>query len=458
MDKTLVKNFFKYVTANVAGMVALSCYILADTFFVSQALGVNGLSSLNFAIPAFNLINATGLMFGIGGGTRFAVLKARGLHDEADRLYSNTFFTGAIVGGVLMILGVSIPEQIASLLGASGELVPLTGGYLRLLVGFSPVFILNQTVLCFVRNDHNPQLAMTAMVVGSLFNVLFDWVLVIVCNMGMEGAALATVFSPVISLIILSLHFLTKRNTFRLKAVRFEARHITKTLSLGAPSFFVEFAFGLTTVIFNIVIMGLSGKVGVAAYGIVLNLAFVTISLYMGIAQGIQPQISEYYAVAKKKKALAVVFLAISLSLLISAVLYSVVAFKADSLALIFNSENDMTLNAMAANGLKIYFIGFFISGINVVLSQYLNACEKALRAMIISLSRGFVSIVSFLFILSSVYGMDGAWYSFTASELLTLAIALCLTLFSTAGRKNRRQKYISFLDGTPNPYIKQKD
>ena len=147
---------------------------------------------------------------------------------------------------------------------------------------------------------------MTAMVVGSLFNVLFDWVFVIVCNMGMEGAALATVFSPVISLIILSLHFLTKRNTFRLKAVRFEARHITKTLSLGAPSFFVEFAFGLTTVIFNIVIMGLSGKVGVAAYGIVLNLAFVTISLYMGIAQGIQPQISEYYAVAKKKKALAV--------------------------------------------------------------------------------------------------------------------------------------------------------
>lgn len=91
MDKTLVRNFFKYVTANVAGMVALSCYILADTFFVSQALGVNGLSSLNFAIPAFNLINATGLMFGIGGGTRFAVLKARGLNDEADMLYSNTF-------------------------------------------------------------------------------------------------------------------------------------------------------------------------------------------------------------------------------------------------------------------------------------------------------------------------------------------------------------------------------
>ena len=195
MDKTLVKNFFKYVTANVAGMVALSCYILADTFFVSQALGVNGLSSLNFAIPAFNLINATGLMFGIGGGTRFAVLKARGLNDEADRLYSNTFFTGAIVGGVLMILGVSIPEQIASLLGASGELVPLTGGYLRLLVGFSPVFILNQIVLCFVRNDHNPQLAMTAMVVGSLFNVLFDWVFVIVCNMGMEGTCCSIGYS-----------------------------------------------------------------------------------------------------------------------------------------------------------------------------------------------------------------------------------------------------------------------
>ena len=147
LDKQMVNKFFKYVFANVFAMVALSAYVLADTFFVSNSLGVKGLSSLNFAVPAFQFMNAIGLMLGIGGGTKFMILKTQNDHEGANKVFSNTFYMGLIIGGVLMTLGLSIPNQIAYVLGARGDIIPYTAEYLRVVLGLAPFFILNNIMI-----------------------------------------------------------------------------------------------------------------------------------------------------------------------------------------------------------------------------------------------------------------------------------------------------------------------
>ncbi len=447
LDKQMVNKFFKYVFANVFAMVALSAYVLADTFFVSNSLGVKGLSSLNFAVPAFQFMNAIGLMLGIGGGTKFMILKTQNDHEGANKVFSNTFYMGLIVGGILMTLGLAIPNQIAYVLGARGDIIPYTAEYLRVVLGLAPFFILNNIMTCFIRNDHAPTLSMASMVVGSLLNVLFDWVFVMVMKWGMWGAALATGFSPMISLIILSFHFICKKSTFKLVKTGFKKQYVGSIFSLGASSFFVEFAFGMSTIILNTAILRLAGNVGVAAYGIVLNVAFVTIALYNGIAQGIQPLISHYYAKTDKRNIFGVALLAILTALVISTLVYLIVYFAGYDISMLFNGDKNATLAGLATRGLKLYFIGFFISGINVVITQTFSSTERAVKSMITSLSRGFLAIVPFMYLMSAFIGLDGVWLSFLVSELFTTCLGVAMMFIKGKKEKAKSERAVGSSD-----------
>ena len=175
----ILPKFCRYVSANVLGMLGLSCYILADTFFIANAIGADGLTALNIAIPVFNLINAAGLMTGVGGGTRYAILRAQGENDAANRLFSGMVLLAAGAGCALLAVGAVAARPLAALLGADAVTLPLCSVYLRTILCFAPFFLLNSTMQAFVRNDGAPRLAMAGMLTSSLSNVVLDWVLCI---------------------------------------------------------------------------------------------------------------------------------------------------------------------------------------------------------------------------------------------------------------------------------------
>lgn len=164
---SIFREFFRYVGLNVLGMIGLSCYILADTYFVSKALGTSGLAALNLAISVYSVINATGLMMGAGGGTRFSIFMFQGHENEARRVYTRTVGLALAAGGVFLLAGLFCVPAIAALLGADADTMDKTTAYLRVILCFAPCFIMNNTLLAFVRNDGNPRLSMTAMLTGS---------------------------------------------------------------------------------------------------------------------------------------------------------------------------------------------------------------------------------------------------------------------------------------------------
>lgn len=294
MEKTLLKNFAKYVSLNILGMMGLSCYILADTYFISEALGSTGIAALNFSIPIYSVIHGIGLMIGIGGATRYSILKSQAKDKNSDEVFSVAIKSGVLIGIILAIIGVFGAKYLAKALGADSVTYPLTKTYLTTILLFAPFFILNNVVLAFVRNDNHPNLSMIAMLVGSFSNIVLDYVFMFPLNMGMFGAAFATVLASIISVCILLLYLIRKNKVFKLLNNKLKLSYIHDIFNLGLSAFIIEISSAIVLITFNFVILGIEGNLGVAAYGIVANLALVGIAVFTGLAQGIQPLISKY--------------------------------------------------------------------------------------------------------------------------------------------------------------------
>lgn len=167
-----LKEFARYTSLNVLGMIGLSCYILADTFFISLGLGADGLAALNLAIPIYSFINGSGLMIGMGGGTRYSILKSQGNHREANRVFTNVLYLAAVLASLFVAAGLLFAGDIVRLFGGTGNVFTMSRTYLRVILLFAPAFLMNNVLLCFVRNDGAPQLSMAAMLGGSFSNVV----------------------------------------------------------------------------------------------------------------------------------------------------------------------------------------------------------------------------------------------------------------------------------------------
>ena len=214
-SSSMARPFARYVSFNVLGMVGVSVYILADTFFIANGVGSDGLAALNFSIVLYTVLQATGLMLGIGAATEFQVCSARGDRTGANRVFTTALVMAGCAAAVLLAVVEAFATPLASLLGADEATLPLTVTYLRTIFAFAPLFLLNNVLLPFVRNDGSPQLAMVAMLVGSFGNIALDALFIFGFGWGMFGAAFATGFAPLMSMAVLLIHFLRKRNTFR---------------------------------------------------------------------------------------------------------------------------------------------------------------------------------------------------------------------------------------------------
>ena len=428
-DKSILKNFTKYSLSNVLGMVGLSCYILADTFFIANGVGADGLAALNLAIPIYSFIHGCALMLGIGGVTKYSIYKSQNSEHKANSIFTNTIYLALLISLLFMALGYFYSEGIAYILGADSKIFAMTNTYLKVMLLFTPLFIVNEILICFVRNDSKPRLSMTAMLVGSLSNIILDYIFIFEFKMGMLGAVLATGVSPIISMIVISVHFIKKNNSFYLVKVKLKLSKIKTIFSLGLPSLITELSAGVVMIVFNLIILRLEGNTGVAAYGVIANIALVVNAMFVGIAQGIQPLVTKAYGKGEKEVINKTLKYALITMLGLAAVIYITTATFADSITLMFNSDGNQKLQEIAITGLRLYFTSGIFAGFNIIISMYFTSTENPAPAQLISLIRGFFLIIPLAFILSRAFGIIGVWITFPLTEaMVAVAVALFLT------------------------------
>lgn len=437
-EKKFLKDFLKFVSLSILGQTAYSLYTLADTFFVSAALGSDGLTALNLAFPLFCLINGSSLMIGMGGGTRYSILKSSGERKEADVAFTNAFYITLLFSLLFLLSGVFLSRIITRSLGADETVFSLTHTYLNVLLLFSPAFLLNNLLHCFIRNDGSPSLSMAAMITASLSNVVLDYIFIFPLRMGIFGAILATGLSPIISMIILSSYFIRRRNHFHIRKSAFKLKIIQSVLSSGIPPLVTELTSGIVMLLFNFIILRIAGNTAVASFSIITVISLVVVAIYTGLSQGIQPLLSINHGVRNTQNLNSLWKYAVSSMLILSLGIYVSIYINASQLTAIFNSEENVILQELAVNGLKLYFIACPFMGFNIVTATYFTSTERTFSAQIISLLRGFFVLIPVAILLSSLLGMTGVWCAYPLTEFI---VALIGVVFYIIYAQNIRHK-----------------
>lgn len=428
MEQNLARSFLRYVSMSICSMLGISCYVLADTYFIANGVGSAGLAALNIAIPAYMMISACGLLLGMGGATLFSIETGRKSTKEIlQSIFTTVIVLGVGVGALLAILGWAIPNRIAYVLGATEGIRPFAAVYIRTMGTFAPAFVVSQILVCFVRNDGQPNLAMAAMIVSSFSNIVLDYVFVYPLRMGMFGAALATGISPVISISISLCHWFRKENHLRLNGRSMAKKWIVPVVKTGTPHFIGEISSGIVICLFNVVIGKIGEEVAIAAYGIIANVALVILAIFNGISQGVQPLMGRSFGAGKQENLKKLFYLAAGLALLLGGAFYAFCALGAAGIVKLFNKEGLDALVEITVPGIRVYFSAFLFAGINVVAATYFSVilCPKA--AFLNASLRGFLLPAPLVLLFAAWFGITGVWLSVPAAECLTLLIVLIL-------------------------------
>lgn len=414
------KIFLQYLLPSIGGMLGTALYVLGDTIIVGQALGAQGLASVNLTLPIFKIINSIGLIFGVGGATALSVSRGQGKNEQANDIFNISFNMSLIFGLVFLLARVLFLDEIVGLLGATEYTFEMVKSYLGIYMYFSLVTILNIVLGVFVRNDGSPKLVMVGILVSSGLNIVLDYIFVYPMGLGIWGAALATGISPIVGILIMASHFLRDRSELKFKLVAINPTHLKRMVSNGFPSFIIEISLGFVIYLFNISILKIQGDVGISAYGIIANLAIVFTAIFTGIGQTIQPIVSINQGAKQKGRMLQAAKYGNITALVCGVSFYMLGLIFPEQLASLFLNEGGEILD-ITVRGIRLYFIAFIFSGLNIAMTSYIQSKEETRISTFISLLRGSIYIVVLLAILPKRLGMDGIWLTVPLAEILSL-------------------------------------
>lgn len=414
------KVFFHYLIPAVCSTLVTSVYLLVDTLIIGQGVGALGISALNIFMPFFLLFNGIGLLFGIGSGILISAEDGMGNKKKANQYFITGFVSILTVAIILCLIWNHYLEPLCVILGANSDTIDLVLEYGKCIMMFAPVFMMSNYFAPIVRNMKNPKLVMCAVLTGSVLNVILDYVFVFPMNMGMFGAAAATVIGSATTLLVLSTHFIKKQNRVKINKETISLNLLAPILKCGFSSLIMEVANGFVIFIFNIQILKYIGNNGIVVYGIISNCVLVGLALFNGVAQAAQPIIATNFGAGLNARVKKVLKYAMITTAIIGFSLFAVVFLFTGQVIQVFVKANAEIL-AVGIPALRIYLSAFCIMNINILVSSYFQSVGKEKVSIYISIIRGFLLNIVLAFVLPSVLPATILWAVVPLSELITL-------------------------------------
>lgn len=417
------------------GLLFNSVYIIVDGVFIGNRLGTDAMAAAAVSVPLVEFLIALSIAVSAGAGVLISGHIGRGEKEDALNVF-NTIVRFALVIGLLMaVLGNLFIHPLAEMLGATPQIHTEAVRYMRFIVSLSPFLIFSFLFSGLARNDGQPNLAMAALVLGSISNIALDYVFMYPLNMGVSGAALATALGPIFSVLILFPHFVLKRGKLFFAKMPVYPSVIKRVCTLGIPSFVMEFTIGIITFVYNTAIARCGyGETGLAAYLIIGYLMLIILTIFLGMSEGLQPVFSYFCGTEETVRSGRLcrfsvrIFLAAGIACYLLVILFSRQFFQ------IFNPE-DTALIDFAREKSLYYFWGFSLAGFNIFMIAFWQSTGKTGRALVVSLSRSMVFPPVLTAVLPMILGRELLWFGHSAAEGLTSVVVLCLLW--TYRRKN---------------------
>lgn len=421
----------KYLFPSISATLVTSIYILADTMMIGRGVGPVGIAALNLLLPVFSLFFGTGMMFGVGGSVLFSISRGRKEEAMCRRYFTAALFLALSVGIIYGAGFLFFFDPVTKFLGRNESMDLFVRQYGKILIAGAPIFVCSSFFQAFVRNDREPKRAMAAVITGGVSNVILDYVFIFPLDLGMAGAAAATVIGSLITVVILLTHFVSPANTLRL-ARRFGFREMRVAAVNGASSFLVEMTSGIVVFLFNRQLLSYVGDLGVVVYGIVSNSALIASSIFNGISQAAQPVMAMNFGAGKHSRVENTRRMALKTAAAAGVLFTAIGLFCPEMLVYAFVEPTEEIM-AMGVTAVRIYFLSFLAAGSNVLFATYFQSVLKPGFAMTICMLRGIVLNAVFVFLLPMVFGVNGIWAAMTVTECATL---LCAFLMLKRGRK----------------------
>ncbi|WFD11867.1 MATE family efflux transporter [Tepidibacter hydrothermalis] len=418
------KNYLKFVLPTIFSMVFISIYTMTDGIFVSRKLGSTALAALNVTLPAFNFIFGSIFMIVIGASAIIGINLGAKEIEKANKNFSNMIYALAFITLFYLVIGLFFSKSIAELLGAKEDLLPYAMDYLFILFIGSVGFVIKIFTEIFLRLEGKFNLSLFATVVGGVTNIILDYLFIYHLNMGIKGAALGTIFGAFINGLFGIVYFAFNHSQIQFTFTQIDFDFLKNSMINGSSEMVSSLSAGITTFLFNTVLLNSVGEIGVSSISIILYVNFLLSSIFIGISMGIQPLLSYNFGANQLdniNKLLKMSCIIISSISILAFTICNIFKFQLISL---FNTEN-VELIEMTAQAFTIFSFTFFISGFNILGSVFFTSLNNGKYSAVISFSRSIVFKSIIILTLPSIIGLSGVWLTIPLSEYLCVIITL---------------------------------
>ena len=409
----------KYAVPAVVAMTASSLYNMVDRIFIGHIpeVGTLSLGGLAVTFPIMNLSAAFGAMVGVGSSTMISIKLGQKDYQTAERVLGNLVSLNVIIGIIVGALGLIFIDPLLLFFGASENTIQYAHVYMEIILYGNVVTHLYFGLNSALRSTGHPHVAMSATIATVVINAILDPLFIFTFNMGIQGAAFATVLSQLAALIYVASVLSNKKDLIHLHTGIYGLRKriVKNILGIGMSPFAMQLCACLVVILINKGLAKHGGDLAIAAYGIVNSATFLAVMVVLGICQGMQPIAGFNFGAQLPARVDEVLRKAIVLATIIMIVDFIICVFFPQYIVILFTSDPELT--ELAVRGMRIVCLLSPIVGFQIVTGNFFQSIGMAKRSIFMSVSRQLVFLVPFLLIFPELWGTDGVWISITAAD-----------------------------------------
>ncbi|WP_299492171.1 MATE family efflux transporter [uncultured Shewanella sp.] len=426
------RTFWRYAIPSIAAMLVNGVYQVVDGIFIGHYIGQQGLASVSMVWPIIYVIAGLGLMIGMGAGSLLSMTRGQSEKEGmpvsqksiVDILCSSSLLMvvmGFFVALTLMLWG----RDFLKLQGGEGEVLLIAEQYLSLFIGGGFITILASAMPIFIRNNDAPTLATTLLIIGALLNIILDYLFIVQFDLGLKGAAIATLSAQFSVCIGGIFYFLSKQSNIHFKRdyITFNFSLVKKIVLLGASSLvmylYVSFVFALHNRLF----MQYGTTVNLGAFAIVGYLMVLYYLVAEGLAEGMQPLVSFFHGASQPQKIKAVVILSIKATIITGLVWIAILNIFPHTMIGMFNDFDEQLIQE-ATLGIRLHLFAMFLDGIVVLASMYFMAVGLGGRSLWIAIGN-LLTQLPLLYFLPKWFGITGIWLVLPLSTIIMFIVVV---------------------------------
>jgi putative MATE family efflux protein len=432
-DQKISTLIWRFSLPAMVGMIINALYNIVDRIYIGNApaLGANGLAALTIAFPIMLIVLAVGVLFGIGGATLFSIRLGQNKVNDAKEALGTSFFLIIVVGLFISGIGLWFLEDILLIFGASQLILPYAKDYMGIIFYGTTFQMIALAMNNFIRADGRPKMAMMTMLIGAGINIILDPIFIFGLNMGIAGAAYATIIAQTVSALWVASYFVQGKSNikFTSKDIKPHPAIILTIITLGLPGFSLQLAASVLNAFINRTLYIYGGDIAVSGMGIINSIQTFMILPIIGLNQGIQPIISYNFGAKQYDRVRETVKLAIFYATIIVSVGYVITRFFPGVLVGIFNREE--ALMSFGIMAIRSWFLLLPLVGFQIIASNFFQAIGRSKTAMFLTLTRQVIILLPAVLIFPQYFGLQGLLYAAPFADVFSSSLTAIFFLLA---------------------------